>query len=99
MDEAGGWGEAQEAWAEALRLAREPKSQPLVGEALNFQGDVAYYRGDIKSARTLYGQALEAASRTKDRDKGLISKVSLAKVAIQEGRSAAAISSLKSLAQ
>ncbi len=99
LAEAGRWDEAQKALDEALSLARELKSQPLVAETLNFQGDAAYYRGDFKSAQTLYGQALEAASRTKDRDKVLISKVSLAKVAIQEGRSAAAISSLKSLAQ
>jgi len=99
LAEAGRWDEAQKALDEALSLARELKSQPLVAETLDFQGDAAYYRGDFKSAQTLYGQALEAASRTKDRDKVLISKVSLAKVAIQEGRSAAAISSLKSLAQ
>jgi eukaryotic-like serine/threonine-protein kinase len=99
LAEAGRWDEAQKTLDEALSLARELKSQPLVAQTLNFQGDGAFYRGDFKSARTLYGQAFEAASRTKDRDKVLISKISLAKVAIQEGRSAAAVSSLKSLAQ
>jgi len=99
LAEAGRWDEAQKTLDEALSLARELKSQPLVAQTLNFQGDAAFYRGDFKSARTLYGQALEAASRTKDRDKVLISKISLAKVATQEGRSAAAVSSLKSLAQ
>jgi serine/threonine protein kinase/tetratricopeptide (TPR) repeat protein len=99
LAEAGRRDEAQKTLDEALSLARELKIQPLVAQTLNFQGDAAFYRGDIKSARTFYGQALEAASRTKDRDKVLISKISLAKVAIQEGRSAAAVSSLKSLAQ
>jgi tetratricopeptide (TPR) repeat protein len=99
LAEAGRWDEAQKTLDEALSLARELKSQPLVAQTLNFRGDGAFYRGDIKSARTLYGQALEAALRTKDRDKVLISKISLAKVAIREGRSATAVSSLKSLAQ
>jgi serine/threonine protein kinase/tetratricopeptide (TPR) repeat protein len=99
LAEAGRWDEAQKALDEALSLARELKNQPLVAQTLNFQGDGAFYRGDYKSARTLYGQALEAVSHTKDRDKVLISKINLAKVAIYEGGSPAAISSLNSLAQ
>jgi eukaryotic-like serine/threonine-protein kinase len=99
LAEAGRWDEAQKTLDEALNLARELKSQPLVAQTLNFQADAALYRGDFKSARTLYGQALEAVSRTKDRDKVLISEIGLAKVAIHEGSSAAAITSLNSLAQ
>jgi tetratricopeptide (TPR) repeat protein len=41
----------------------------------------------------------KAASRTKDRDKVLASKIGLAEAAIREGRSREAISSLKALAQ
>ena len=66
---------------------------------LNFQGDAAFYRGDFNSARTLYGQAFQAASRTKERDKVLTSKIGLAKIAVSEGHSREAISSLKRLAQ
>jgi serine/threonine protein kinase/Tfp pilus assembly protein PilF len=99
LAEAGRWEEAQKTLDEALSLARELKSQPRVAQTLNFQGDSAFYRGDLKSARTLYGQALQAASRTKDRDKVQASKIGLAKVAIGEGRSREAISSLKALAQ
>jgi tetratricopeptide (TPR) repeat protein/predicted Ser/Thr protein kinase/TolB-like protein len=97
--EAGRGDEAQKTLEEALSLARELKSQPVIAQTLNFQGDGAFFRGDLKSARTLYGQALEAVSHTTDRDNVLTSKISLAKVAIQEGHSAAAIGSLKSLAQ
>ena len=57
------------------------------------------YRGDFKLARTLYGQGLQAASHTKDRDKVLESKIGLAKLATRDGRSREAISSLQSLAQ
>jgi serine/threonine protein kinase/Tfp pilus assembly protein PilF len=99
LAEAGRWEEGQKILDEALSLARELKSQPLVAQTLNFQGDSAFYRGDFKSAQTLYGQALQVASRTKDRDKVQASKIGLAKVALREGRSREAISSLRALAQ
>jgi tetratricopeptide (TPR) repeat protein len=99
LAEAGRWEEAQKTLDEALSLARELKSQPVVAQTLNFQGDSAFYRGDFKSAQTLYGQALQAASHTKDRDQVQASKIGLAKVAVQEGRSREAISSLRALAQ
>ena len=99
LAEAGRWEEAQKTLDEALNLARELKSQPVVAQTLNFQGDSAFYRGDLKSAQALYGQALEMASHTKDRDQVQASKIGLAKVALQQGRSREAISSLRALAQ
>src|SRR5712664_838713 len=87
LAEAGQWDEAQKTLNEALSLARELKSQPLVAQTLNFQGDGAFYRGDFNSARTLYGQAIQAASRTKERDKVLDSKIGLARIAVSEGHS------------
>jgi tetratricopeptide (TPR) repeat protein/predicted Ser/Thr protein kinase len=99
LADAGRGEEAQKTLDEALSLAREHKSQPLIAQALNFQGQNAFFRGDSKAARTLYTQGLQAASHTKDRDKVLESKIGLAKVAIKEGRSREAISSLQSLAQ
>jgi tetratricopeptide (TPR) repeat protein/serine/threonine protein kinase len=99
LAEAGRWEEGQKTLDEALSLARELKSQPLVAQTLNFQGDSAFYRGDFKSAQAFYGQALQAASRTKDRDKVQASKIGLAKVAMREGRSREAISSLRAVAQ
>ncbi len=99
LAEVGRWEEAQKTLNEALSLARELNSQPAVAATLNFQGDTAFYQGDFNSARSLYGQAIQAASRTKERDKVLASKVGLAKIAVSEGHSREAISSLKSLAQ
>jgi serine/threonine protein kinase/tetratricopeptide (TPR) repeat protein len=96
--EAGRWEEGQKTLDEALSLARTLESQPVVAQTLNFQGDSAFYQGDFKSARALYGQALQAASRTRDRDKVQASKIGLAKVAMREGRSREAVSSLKALA-
>jgi tetratricopeptide (TPR) repeat protein len=99
LAEAGRAEEAQKTLDEALSLARELKSQPVISLALNFQGDAAFYRGDFKSARNLYGQALQASAGTKDRGKVLESKIGLAIVAIKEGHSREAISSLHSLGQ
>ena len=99
LAEVGQWDEAQKTLNEALSLARELKSQPAVAAALYFQGDAAFYRGDFQSARNLYGQAVQAASQTKERDKVLDSRIGLAKIAVSEGHSREAISSLKSLAQ
>jgi serine/threonine protein kinase/tetratricopeptide (TPR) repeat protein len=99
LTDAGRPDEAKKALDEALSLARELKSQPEVAQTLNIQGDNAFYRGDFKAARALYGQALQAAAHTKDRDKVLESKIGLAKITIREGRSREAISSLQSLAQ
>jgi len=91
--------EAQKTLEDALKLARELNSQSLVAQALNSQGDAAFYRGDYKSARTLYGQALPVALRTKDRDKVLELKFGMARVTGKEGHSREAIASFKSLRQ
>jgi tetratricopeptide (TPR) repeat protein/predicted Ser/Thr protein kinase len=99
LAEAGRQEEAQKTLNEALSLARELKSQPVVAQTLKLQGDSAFYRGDFKAAKTFYAQALQAASSTNDRDKVLGSKIGLAKVAIQDGRSREAIGSFRSLAQ
>jgi tetratricopeptide (TPR) repeat protein len=96
---AGRGEEAQKTLDEALNLARELKSQPFIAQALNFQAQAAFYRGDFKAARTLYGQGLQAASQTKDGDKMLESNIGLAKVTIREGHLREGISSLQSLAE
>jgi tetratricopeptide (TPR) repeat protein/predicted Ser/Thr protein kinase len=99
LAEAGRGEEAQKTLDEALGLARDLKNEPLIAQSLNLQGDAAFYRGDFKAAHTLYGQALQAASHTKDRDKLLESKIGLAKVAIREGHPREASKSLKNLAK
>ena len=91
--------EAQKSLEEGLRLARELKNQTLVAQTLNFQGNSFFYRGDFKSAKPLYQQALQVASGTTDRRLILVSKLNLAKVGVKEGHSQAAISALKGLAQ
>jgi serine/threonine protein kinase/tetratricopeptide (TPR) repeat protein len=84
---------------EALNLSRELKNDGLVAQTLAFQGDVLYYRGDSKSARSFYERAAQAATLSKEPDKSLIAKTDLAKVDIDAGRQAAAIASLRAAAK
>lgn len=90
--------EAQASLEEAGKLAQEIKSDPLLAQVANFEGDRLFYGGDLKSARAHYEDALHTASRTTDHDKLLLSKLNLAKVAVAEGSSREAIKTLKELA-
>ena len=99
LAQAGRGEESQKSFDEAMSLARELKNDAFVAQILNYQGDSLFYRGNLKSAQSLYEQAMEVASHTTDRGKVLISKFNLAKAAVKEGRSQAAIGALKGLAQ
>lgn len=79
---------------EANNLASELKDESLRAELLNTHGDVAYYRGDYKAASAAYEQAASSAAKIKDREKILIAKTNLARVAIAGGRSQYAVSEL-----
>jgi eukaryotic-like serine/threonine-protein kinase len=96
---AGRGEEAKASLEDALSLAREQKNEGLVSQTLGFQGDAAYYRGDSKSARVLYEQALQAAVPSKEPDKILIAKVNVAKASLQEGHGLQAIPGLRQLMQ
>jgi tetratricopeptide (TPR) repeat protein/tRNA A-37 threonylcarbamoyl transferase component Bud32 len=91
--------EAQKVLEEALSAAREAKSDPEIAQTLDFQGDRLFYRGDYKGAQALYEQALQVASKTKDPYAIVVTKVNLARLAIKQGHSAAAVSSLRELAR
>jgi tetratricopeptide (TPR) repeat protein len=96
---AGRGQESQPYLDEALSLSRELKNDGLVAQTLYFEGDLSYYRDDAKSARSYYQRAVQAAANAKEPDKVLIAKADLARVDIEEGRAATAISSLRSLAK
>ena len=91
--------EAKSPLEDALSLAREQKNDGLVSQTLGFKGDAADYRGDLKSARTLYEEALQAAIHSKEPDKILSAKVNLAKVSVQDGHGLQAIPGLRQLTQ
>ena len=96
---AGRGDEAKSDLDEALSLSRELKADGMVAEALGFQGDAYFYRGDLKSARASYTQALQAAVRSKEPDAVLIAKANLAKIEVREKHTQEAISSLRPLVQ
>jgi tetratricopeptide (TPR) repeat protein/TolB-like protein len=96
---AGRGEEAKTHLNDALNLARELKNDGLVAQTLGFQGDAAYYRGDSKSARALYAQALQAATRSREPDRILTANVNLAQVNLQEGQGQHAVASLRRLMQ
>ncbi len=98
LSQVGRYQEAQKNLEEALKLARELQNKTLIAQTLDFQGEAFFYQGELKSAASLFQQAIEAASGAEPRVL-LLSKIHLASVTIKEGRSPAAISPLKSAAQ
>ncbi|HUK24869.1 MAG TPA: tetratricopeptide repeat protein [Terriglobales bacterium] len=95
---AGRGDEGQQNVQDALNIAHEIKSDYATSLALNWMGDIAFYRGDYKAARQQYDRALQTASAASDRERILISKANQAKVDVKQGRPQA-IASLKKLAQ
>jgi eukaryotic-like serine/threonine-protein kinase len=96
---AGRGAEADNPLQEAQGLARDLKNESLQAAILNAQGNVQFYRGDLQAAKALYAQASGKAAKGTERDKALVSRLNLAKVALAEGRSQAAIRDLQSLSQ
>jgi len=82
-----------------VALSREVKNLSLVGQNLNFQGDAAFYQGDLKAAAKFYQQALQVASQTTNRRLTLVSKFNLAKVAVKQGNSRESLAVLRGLAE
>jgi len=82
---------------EAQTIARDLKNDGVDSELLSTQGDVQRYSGDLKSADTLYQQALRAALRGKDPDDILLCRLHLAKIALNRGSSDSAIREFRKL--
>src|SRR5207253_3909320 len=68
-------------------MARPLKSDPLQASILTTRGDVAFYSGDWKRAKELYGDALRAAAHGSERETILTAKLNAAKVTLAEGHS------------
>ena len=84
---------------EALNLSRDLKNDGMIAQTIAFQGDAAYYSGDLKVARTLYEQALQAANRSREPDRILNVKMNLAQLSVGEGRGPESIATLRELMQ
>ncbi|MFZ0801039.1 MAG: tetratricopeptide repeat protein [Terriglobales bacterium] len=91
--------DAQKSFAEALTVSRGLNNQAQEAEVLGYEADNFFYRADYKSATPLYEQALQAASRTTDARLVLLAKINLAKLAVQQGHTSAAVGQLRTLSQ
>jgi eukaryotic-like serine/threonine-protein kinase len=96
---AGRGDEAKSSLDEALSLSRELKNDGMIAQTLGFEGDAFFYQGDFKVAHSLYEQALQAATRSKEPDRILIAKISLAKAGVREKAGQQAIPNLRALIQ
>ena len=99
LAQAGRGAEGAKLVAEAQELARGLKNDALLASALNSQGDISFYQGDLKAAKASYEQALRLSSPSKDKEALLTSRVNLAKVAVADGNARSAASELRSLTQ
>src|SRR5438309_8590006 len=86
LAQAGKMSEASKPLDEADSMARPLKSDPLQASILSTRGDVAFYSGDWKRAKELYGDALRAAAHGSERETILTAKLNAAKVTLAEGR-------------
>jgi serine/threonine protein kinase/tetratricopeptide (TPR) repeat protein len=96
---AGRSDEAAKYLSDALSSAREQKSQPQIATALSYQADNALYRGDMKTAASLYAEAQQTAAKTGDAQLILLTKINLAKLAVQQGKFAVAFGKLQGLGE
>jgi tetratricopeptide (TPR) repeat protein len=99
LAKAGRGAEAGKPLETARGMAQDFKSDALLSQVLNSQGNVKFFAGDYNGAKALYAQALGLASKGTARDNILISKLNLDKVAIAEGRSQSVINDLRTLSQ
>lgn len=99
LGEVGRFEDAQKALDKALELARQIKNQPVIAQALMFQGDMFFYAGDLKSAGRTYEEGGRTASQTSVRRLILQSKLNRAKLAVRQGQASSAIGPLKSLGE
>jgi tetratricopeptide (TPR) repeat protein len=99
LAQAGRETEAQKQLQEAQAIARELKNESLTAQLLNVEGDVIFFRGDFKQAKSLYQQAASLALRSKNDEEEVLARVNLDKVAVAEGSPRAAINDLSVKAQ
>jgi tetratricopeptide (TPR) repeat protein/predicted Ser/Thr protein kinase len=99
LAQAGRSEEAAKALTDALNAARTDKNQPQIAAGLSYQGDNAYYRGDLKAASVAYQESLQTAVKSGDAHLVLLNKINLAKLAVANGKFAAAANQLRALGE
>ena len=99
LAKAGRGTEAEKPLENAQNMAENFKSDGLLSQVLNSQGNVKLYAGDYKGANELYQRALRLASKGSARDIILLSKLNLDKVAVAQGNSHSVVNELRSLSE
>jgi eukaryotic-like serine/threonine-protein kinase len=94
---AGRGDEAAAPLDDATKIQQVLKNDALLASILNTRGDLAFYRGDFKNAAQFYQSAIPLATRAKNNEVLLLSKVNMARVAITEGRFPEALRALQPL--
>jgi tetratricopeptide (TPR) repeat protein len=82
---------------EAEKIQQALKNDALQADILNTQGDIAFYRGDLKTAARLYDSALRLASHTKENEVVLLSRLNVARVRNAEGQFQEALRTLQTM--
>jgi eukaryotic-like serine/threonine-protein kinase len=97
LGSAGKGDEATKPLDEAESIVRDLKNDALMADVLNTKGDVAFYGGDTKGAEQFYKSALGLATRAKDNNTLVLSKLNVARVAMAQGRAKEALGMLRPL--
>jgi len=99
LAQAGRGAESAKLLDEADGLARELKNSALQAMVLNARGNVRFYTGDLKGAKTSYEQALRSAQQGTEKEKILTTKLNLARVSIAEGHAQATVHDLRAVSE
>jgi DNA-binding winged helix-turn-helix (wHTH) protein/tetratricopeptide (TPR) repeat protein len=86
---------AETAYRQAEVIARKMEDKNATAYVLSGMGDVALDRGDLALARTRYEESFELRNQAGERQTATESRVSLAKLAIEEGRASDAEASVR----
>jgi tetratricopeptide (TPR) repeat protein len=81
---------------EAEKIQQSLKSDAMESDILNTRGDIAFYRGDLKTAGQFYSSALRLASQTKEKDAIYLSRLNVARLQTAQGQFQAALRTLPS---
>ena len=98
LADAGRFVEAQKPLADALTLARQLKIDGSIAQALDFQGECLFYRGDFAGASAMYAQAAQFAARSNEREKILRSQFHIGQLELARGRARQASADLSNVA-
>jgi tetratricopeptide (TPR) repeat protein len=97
--ESGDLDRAEVSYRQAETIARKMDDRNAIAYVVSGQGDLALDRGDLALARKSYQEAFELRSQSGEKQNAAETRVSLARVAIEEGRMSDAEASARACKQ